>query len=73
MPGLPRTVDRATVEIATEAFGHSSDPATVMVMGATASMLWWPDAFCQRCQAKSLHYFCAHSRSSRVSPSSHIT
>jgi len=31
---------------ATESFGRAGDTALVLVMGATASMLGWPDAFC---------------------------
>lgn len=35
------------VEIATESFGDAADPALLLIMGAKASMLWWPDAFCR--------------------------
>lgn len=34
------------VTLATESFGRPSDPALVLVMGATASMLGWPQALC---------------------------
>ncbi|QDZ00195.1 alpha/beta hydrolase [Nitratireductor mangrovi] len=40
------------LEIATEAFGTPRDPAMLLIMGAMASMLWWPDAFCQRLAAR---------------------
>lgn len=29
-----------------ETFGQPQDPAVLLVMGATASMKWWPDQFC---------------------------
>jgi pimeloyl-ACP methyl ester carboxylesterase len=29
-----------------ENFGRTGDPATLLIMGATASGAWWPDAFC---------------------------
>ena len=36
------------VDICTEAFGDPADPTILLVMGATASMLRWPDEFCER-------------------------
>jgi pimeloyl-ACP methyl ester carboxylesterase len=40
------------VELATEAFGDPAHPPVLLVMGATASMLWWPDEFCRRLAAQ---------------------
>jgi pimeloyl-ACP methyl ester carboxylesterase len=37
-----------TVEICSETFGERDDPAVLLIMGAMASMLWWPDEFCRR-------------------------
>lgn len=34
------------VSIASESFGRPTDPAMLLIMGATASMLGWPDDFC---------------------------
>lgn len=34
-------------ELHCESFGNDMDPAILMIMGATASMLWWPDAMCE--------------------------
>lgn len=42
-----RTVGRGDLGFATEAFGEESDPAILLIMGATASMLWWPDELCE--------------------------
>jgi pimeloyl-ACP methyl ester carboxylesterase len=39
------------VEICTETFGDPKDPAILLVMGATASMLRWPTDFCERLAA----------------------
>lgn len=36
------------VSLATQAFGNPTDPPVLLIMGAMASMLWWPEAFCQR-------------------------
>jgi pimeloyl-ACP methyl ester carboxylesterase len=36
------------VEICSETFGERGDPAVLLIMGAMASMLWWPDEFCRR-------------------------
>lgn len=41
-----RTVAVKGGQIATQAFGAPGDPALVLIMGATASMLGWPDALC---------------------------
>jgi pimeloyl-ACP methyl ester carboxylesterase len=34
--------------ICSETFGRPEDPAVLLIMGAMASMLWWPDEFCER-------------------------
>jgi pimeloyl-ACP methyl ester carboxylesterase len=34
--------------IATEAFGDPAHPPVLLIMGGGASMLWWPEEFCQR-------------------------
>lgn len=39
-------VEHEGVSIATQTFGDPSDPAILLVMGATASMLGWPDELC---------------------------
>ncbi|TIU63056.1 MAG: alpha/beta hydrolase, partial [Mesorhizobium sp.] len=31
--------------IVSETFGSPGDPAVLLIMGAMASMLWWPEAF----------------------------
>lgn len=46
--GIPRTIRADGVEIATAAFGDPAHPPVLLVMGAMASMLWWPDAFCSQ-------------------------
>lgn len=42
------------VEIATQTFGAEDDPTVLLVMGATASMLGWPDGFCEALAASGL-------------------
>ena len=44
--GTLRTIHRGDLEFATEAFGDSRGVPLLMIMGATASMLWWPDELC---------------------------
>ncbi len=41
-----KVVTHGEVLLATQAFGAPRDPALLMMMGATASMLGWPDALC---------------------------
>jgi pimeloyl-ACP methyl ester carboxylesterase len=36
------------LDIATEAFGDPAHPPVLLIMGGGASMLWWPEEFCQR-------------------------
>jgi pimeloyl-ACP methyl ester carboxylesterase len=43
-----RTITASDVEIATEAFGDPANPPVILIMGGMASMLWWPEEFCQR-------------------------
>ena len=47
------TIDRP--EIISEAFGDPADPALLLIMGAMASMLWWPEAFCRKLAAAGLY------------------
>src|ERR1044072_7588025 len=35
------------VELCTEAFGAPADPRARLVMGISASMLWWEEGFCR--------------------------
>lgn len=39
-------VEKKGINLATEVFGHRNDPPVLLIMGATASMLGWPDEFC---------------------------
>lgn len=39
-------IDGKGVRLCTESFGEPSAPPILMIMGATASMLWWPDELC---------------------------
>ncbi len=47
-----RTIHADGVTIATEAFGDPSAPPVLLIMGAMASMLWWPDEFCRKLAAR---------------------
>ena len=49
-----KLIDSQGIQLATQAFGSPSDPAMVLVMGATASMLGWPDGFCEALAAQGL-------------------
>jgi pimeloyl-ACP methyl ester carboxylesterase len=43
-----RVVRAAGLEILTEAFGDPAHSPVLLIMGAMASMLWWPDEFCEQ-------------------------
>ena len=53
--GRMRTVERGGVRIATEAFGDTADPTVLLIMGATASILGWPDTLCAGLAGHGLH------------------
>jgi len=38
----------AAPEIVSQTFGDPGDPAMLLIMGAMASMLWWPEALCEK-------------------------
>lgn len=50
-----RTIRANGVEIATQSFGDPSDPAVLLIMGAMASMLWWPEELCRKIAAGGRH------------------
>src|SRR5687767_11367088 len=40
------------VELCAESFGADRDPAVLLIMGAMASMVWWPDGLCDKLAAR---------------------
>jgi pimeloyl-ACP methyl ester carboxylesterase len=46
MSGRTKRIERNEVSLCTESFGEPSSPPILMIMGATASMLWWPEELC---------------------------
>ena len=42
-----RMIEREGVRLCTESFGDPGDPAAFLVMGMSASMLWWDEDFCR--------------------------
>jgi pimeloyl-ACP methyl ester carboxylesterase len=53
--GTERLVRRDGVELATEAFGDRGLPCVLLIMGAMASMLWWPEPLCRRLADAGFH------------------
>ncbi len=43
-----RMIPARNAEICTESFGQADHPPVLLIMGACASMLWWPREFCER-------------------------
>ncbi|WP_422031914.1 alpha/beta fold hydrolase [Roseovarius sp.] len=41
-----RLVEHNNIALATESFGNPGNPPILLIMGATASMLGWPEEFC---------------------------
>ncbi len=50
-----RTIVAGDVRLASEAFGESSDPTILLIMGAMASSVWWPVDFCRELAARGRH------------------
>lgn len=50
--GAPKVIRRGDVELATQSFGDRRGVPLLLIMGATASMLWWPEAFCEALAAR---------------------
>ena len=48
MESEERIVTTGGIELCTESFGQAGHPAIVLIMGATASMVWWDRGFCER-------------------------
>jgi pimeloyl-ACP methyl ester carboxylesterase len=46
-----RVIKANGVDICAESFGDPADPAVLLIMGATVSMLGWDDEFCRRLAA----------------------
>lgn len=43
-----RFITNGAVDLCTESFGHPGHAPLVLIMGATASLVWWEQEFCQR-------------------------
>ncbi len=46
-----RTIASGDAQLCTESFGDPGDPPVLLIMGQMASMLWWPEGFCERLAA----------------------
>jgi len=48
-----RLIDANGARLCTESFGDPADPPILLVMGLSASMLWWPDGLCRLLEDRS--------------------
>lgn len=55
MVSRKREVRHQDITLATEAFGQPDNPPVLLIMGATASMLGWPDEFCAMLAERGLY------------------
>lgn len=51
-PPTARTIAARGVRLAAESFGRPGDPAVLLIMGAMASAVWWPEESCRRLAAR---------------------
>lgn len=47
-----RLIQHKDVQLCTQNFGQVGRPTVLLIMGATASMLWWDTSFCQQLASK---------------------
>lgn len=47
-----KLIEADGIELATQAFGDPADEPVLLIMGVMASMLWWPDGFCEQLAAQ---------------------
>lgn len=52
---MERMITSGDAKIATQSIGDRGNPTLLLVMGATASMLWWPQDFCDKLAAAGFH------------------
>ncbi|SFS42769.1 alpha/beta fold hydrolase [Marininema halotolerans] len=50
-----KMIKNKNVYLCTESFGNPNNPAILLIMGATASMIWWDEQFCKQL-AEAGHY-----------------
>ena len=43
------------IALATQSFGDPARPTVLLIMGGMASMLWWPQEFCERLASRGRH------------------
>ncbi|MFD7101996.1 alpha/beta fold hydrolase [Streptomyces celluloflavus] len=43
-----KIIEANGIDLCTQAFGNPADPAILLIHGASASMLWWEEALCER-------------------------
>lgn len=51
-PAREQLISVPGAELCVETFGAQADPAVLLIMGATASMVWWPEALCEAIAAR---------------------
>ncbi|QUQ71682.1 alpha/beta fold hydrolase [Kutzneria sp. CA-103260] len=55
MEQLVQNVGPARIQVCYERFGEPADPAVLLIMGANAQMISWPEVFCRELAGHGLH------------------
>jgi pimeloyl-ACP methyl ester carboxylesterase len=50
-----RIIRAGEIDLATQSFGDPARPTVLLIMGGMASMLWWPQEFCERLASRGRH------------------
>jgi pimeloyl-ACP methyl ester carboxylesterase len=50
-----RHIKANEIDLYTESFGEPSNPTILLIMGAMASAVWWPEEFCRQLAARGRH------------------
>ena len=51
-----KIINANNIQLCTESFGSIKNPAILLVAGATVSMLFWDEEFCQKLAEKDFCY-----------------
>jgi pimeloyl-ACP methyl ester carboxylesterase len=50
-----KMIESSGIMICTESFGNHNNPTVLLIMGATSSLVWWEEEFCEQLAGKGLH------------------
>lgn len=68
-----RMIKTNGVDLCTQAFGHPANPGLLLIMGATSSMVRWPETLCRQLADSGLYVIRYDNRDTGISTSYPLT